>query len=150
MGAYAERLFWAHVDIRGEDECWPWKDYVEESGYGRVSYNGKVELAHRVAFVLSGGQFTDGPLVLHSCDNPPCCNPKHLHSGTHAKNNEECVLRGRHGGGRVGGKLGRTCKLSERQRAVLAAHAGCAPMSALAALFGVSESHAYLIVRRTK
>lgn len=35
-------------------------------------------------------------LVIHSCDNPPCCNPKHLRVGTHADNAEDRSRRGRH------------------------------------------------------
>jgi len=33
--------------------------------------------------------------ALHSCDNPICCNPKHLHEGNHVQNMAEKKARGR-------------------------------------------------------
>lgn len=50
--------------------------------------------AHRVAFFLEHGRWPM-PFCLHSCDNPPCCNPRHLHEGTQKQNVAECRARGR-------------------------------------------------------
>jgi HNH endonuclease len=33
--------------------------------------------------------------VMHSCDNPPCCNPNHLSIGTHHENMIDSMLKGR-------------------------------------------------------
>jgi hypothetical protein len=35
-------------------------------------------------------------LVMHSCDNPPCCNPDHLSLGTHLQNMAECRAKDRY------------------------------------------------------
>ena len=42
--------------------------------------------AHRVAYELVHGDLPDGLNVLHTCDNPPCCNPSHLFRGTQLEN----------------------------------------------------------------
>ena len=48
--ARRERLFWAQVDRRDPDECWPWTGYVQSNGYGSMSSHrkGVERLAHRV------------------------------------------------------------------------------------------------------
>lgn len=91
--------FWSHVDIRGSDECWPWKLATSEAGYGNI--NVQVEkrkrrfAASRIAFLLTHGEVPDDRLVCHSCDNPPCCNPAHLFLGTYGDNNRDTVSKGR-------------------------------------------------------
>jgi hypothetical protein len=51
--------------------------------------------AHRITYSLYKGMVNTGLVVRHSCDNPPCVNPKHLLLGTHADNMLDKVLRGR-------------------------------------------------------
>lgn len=79
--------FWSKVDIRAEDECWPWKEGTWSNGYGRYKQNYQSVRAHRVALVLFKGVPEDGGLLaLHSCHNRLCCNPYHLRWGTHKEN----------------------------------------------------------------
>jgi hypothetical protein len=54
-------------------------------------------MAHRVAWTLVNGKIHDGLLVLHACDNPPCCRPSHLRLGTHRDNVLDAVAKGRWG-----------------------------------------------------
>ena len=44
---------------------------------------------------LSGAPLRSGDVVMHACDNPPCCNPAHLKVGTIADNNADMTSKGR-------------------------------------------------------
>lgn len=88
--------FWNRVDqYAGPDGCWPWLLSRDHGGYGRVAWDGKMHMAHRIVFLLTTGQDPTGKVVMHTCDNPPCCNPRHLRLGTQADNNADKTLKGR-------------------------------------------------------
>lgn len=83
--------FWEKVDRTGE--CWLWTRCCFRQGYGLFRIHNNNYLAHRVAWELVNGEIPTGLDVLHSCDNPPCVNPNHLHIGTHSQNMLESVAR---------------------------------------------------------
>lgn len=88
--------FWSGVDKSGgPNACWPWTRCKNNMGYGRCRTNYREALAHRIAYTLSIGPIPDGLFVLHSCDNPLCCNPAHLSLGTQTDNIRDCVRKGR-------------------------------------------------------
>jgi hypothetical protein len=98
--------FWGQVKKGYSDECWEWQGFRLRGGYGKVAYQGQSLLAHRVAAFLSG--VIDSPvlvkgkgprkhlsILLHSCDNKSCCNPRHLSVGSYIQNSKEAVERNR-------------------------------------------------------
>lgn len=85
--------FWALVDRRGPYECWNWKAGKISGGYGEWRIRNGYEYAHRLAFQLSSGRQAKR-MVLHSCDNPSCCNPSHLREGSCKDNSRDMI--GRH------------------------------------------------------
>jgi hypothetical protein len=85
--------FLAKVDRTGE--CWIWTGGKRRGGYGETRFNGRTQVAGRVALELFIGPVPDGLFVLHSCDNPPCVRPSHLFTGTHADNAADKVAKGR-------------------------------------------------------
>lgn len=101
-----DERFWAKVGISAEDRCWEWSGNRNPKGYGSFSpywppVRGATKIAHRWAWMLANGtEVPDGLLVLHRCDNPPCCNPGHLWLGTAADNSADMVLKGRSHTGR--------------------------------------------------
>lgn len=88
--------FWAKVDKSGgEGACWIWQGTTDKDGYGSTSWFYKSIRSHRLAYRLTVGEIPAGQLVLHACDNPPCCNPQHLTIGTHADNVKDRVAKDR-------------------------------------------------------
>ncbi len=75
--------------------CIEWQGSRSPKGYGRIRHDGETRLAHRVAYALEFGSAPAGLLILHSCDNPPCCNPSHLRAGTPSDNTSDMLERGR-------------------------------------------------------
>lgn len=91
MKTLAER-FWEKVDIRSDDECWPWLASITGRGYGQFNMANGMARAHRLAFFLYNGYWPN--VCRHSCDYKRCCNPKHLLDGTEADNAKDRVARG--------------------------------------------------------
>jgi hypothetical protein len=113
-----EDRFWGNVDIRGEDECWPWKKQCNKKGYGNFYLNShdggrRNARSNRVAYELTYGPLPEGLCACHTCDNPPCCNPKHLFAGTHLDNVIDKMLKGR--ASHLVGEQNARCKLTWAQ-----------------------------------
>jgi hypothetical protein len=127
--------FWRRVEKT--ESCWNWTSGVSTSGYGRayVCYLGERRFlfgaAHRMSYALAHGALPDGLLILHSCDNRRCVNPRHLRAGTSKDNINDAVVRGRWP------KTTRR-KLSDEQVRYIRASRGVVPCKQLAAMFGVT------------
>lgn len=94
MVGYYESSFWAKVKKAGPDDCWEWTaSRYAPNGYGSF-WNGAGVRAHRFAYELAYGPIPTGALVLHSCDNKGCVNPRHLSLGDHKANARQAVERG--------------------------------------------------------
>lgn len=86
--------FWSKVNKNGPiperrpdlGPCWIWTAYTDDNNYGRFNVEHRMEMAHRVAFVLAGGVIPDGYEVDHLCFVRPCQNPGHLEAVTHEEN----------------------------------------------------------------
>jgi hypothetical protein len=75
--------------------CWIWIFKPHSGGYGTISVNYKLWLAHRLSYHVFVEEIPDGLNVLHKCDNKMCVNPEHLFVGTQVQNLEDMIRKGR-------------------------------------------------------
>jgi hypothetical protein len=81
----------------GPDACHPWNPPYQSKGYGAIQWQGKKWLVHRLVWTLANGEIPKDIEIRHSCDNPPCCNLRHLLTGTHTQNMDDMRRRKRSG-----------------------------------------------------
>ena len=148
MNKLLEERFWSKIKIGEPDDCWPWWHGVNQAGYGQFSVHGRAKPAHRIAYEL-----TYGPTelhVLHTCDNPACCNPSHLVAGTPADNAADRDVKGRLGTDRgAKGEEHWKAKLTESDvREIRRLRAEGVSRAALVKQFQVSGGVIYKIITR--
>ncbi len=83
------------------DQCWEYDGYLNKDGYGEYCDSKRPQgtrLVHRMVYSM----YNDGELpsvVMHTCDNPSCYNPRHLVGGTQTDNVQDMLAKGRGKGG---------------------------------------------------
>lgn len=92
-----ERMSEALLEVNGplSTPCWLWQKSTKWGGYGQMWFEGKIWLTHRLSWFLHYGEIPTTSWVLHKCDRPSCCNPKHLFLGTAQDNNIDCYIKDR-------------------------------------------------------
>lgn len=147
-----ERLLNRIDQSGGPDACWPWTGWTNDRGYGHITIDdGNVKRgmgAHKAMYIIAKGPVPDGLFVLHSCDNPPCCNPEHLRVGTQVENMAD---RREHGAGYARGHdapraVPVSDELAETIRALYQPRVKGRGQHALAGQFGLSRTTVQRIV----
>src|SRR5712664_4432062 len=84
-----------HYSISALSGCIIWTGAIDGGGYGRIRLRGRLEMAHRMSFIVHNGDIPEGMLVCHSCDVRPCINPNHLFLGTNQDNLQDASRKGK-------------------------------------------------------
>lgn len=124
--------------------CVLWTAAKNTRGYGVLLHQGKIHLAHRLAWLDANGPVPPGLCVLHHCDTKDCVNVAHLFLGTNLDNTTDMMRKGR--GVQVCGEACGTSTLSESE--VRAIRAADGLMREIGERFGVSARHVGAIKAR--
>ena len=134
--------YWAFVDTSGgPDACWLWTGGCGTRGYGMFWIGSRYIGAHRWGYLTFVGPLALGQIVRHTCDNPPCQNPRHWLPGTHQDNCDDRISRGR--SNTLRGSLAASAKLTESQALDIRARyaAGGITQQTLGEEYGVTGQH---------
>jgi hypothetical protein len=78
--------------------CWICISHTTKNrvgGYTKVRINKELYYLHRVVYRAVNPELSGVDNVMHTCDNPSCCNPEHLKAGTQLDNVTDMILKGR-------------------------------------------------------
>jgi hypothetical protein len=128
--------------------CWEWTG-ARTHGYGRIGYEGRVILTHRLAYDLAYGSVPSDVDVLHHCDNPACVRPDHLFLGTAKDNAQDMMAKGRGGYRTWRGEENGHAKLTRIQVASIRAEYATGKVSQrnLARQYGMAQTTIGAILR---
>lgn len=79
------RWFERHV-TESPDGCWIWHGARTRNGYGQVTFNGRLAMAHRALYEYMVATVPAGLDLDHLCRVRACVNPYHLDPVTRAVN----------------------------------------------------------------
>ena len=144
MRAFIRRM------IRINGRCWEWQGRLDPYGYGSQYFHGRLQPAHRIAFMCFNGPIPKGLFVLHKCDNPRCVRPAHLFAGTQTENMHDAANKGRvhRPIGELSGRAVLTTGDVSQIREMYQWHSRGASAPHLADMFGCSVPNIYSIIKR--
>lgn len=132
------------------DNCVEWPFGIQDTGYGRLRFQGKMINAHRAALIIHCGPPPTPELhAAHQpavCHNRACVNPRHLRWASPAENMADKTIDGTTFFPR--GERQGAAKL--RSRDVLAIRQSDKTQNELAAIYGVSKQQISRIIRRER
>lgn len=128
--------------VNEQTGCWEWKKACTRAGYGLIGSGRTLIYTHRLSYETHVGPIPEGHHVCHKCDNPKCCNPEHLFTGTDADNLGDMRSKGRgHAFEIKVGSEHHSAKLNESQvQKIRALRETGATHAKIAAAFSVSKS----------
>lgn len=124
------------------NDCVIWPFKLNHDGYGRFTYKGRMEFAHRVAFLVVHGRWPNK--ARHTCDVRSCINVRHLIEGTQRDNIRDMIERGRSAKGTMMPQAKLTDDIVRQMRREYIPYVVSTPM--LARKYGIDVKNCYNIV----
>jgi len=90
-------------------ECIEFTNKPDVNGYAKLSQRSSAfkmygeRWLHRITYTRHYGEIPKGVVVMHTCDNPICCNIEHLKLGTQIDNLKDMYNKGRNAKGELSG-----------------------------------------------
>lgn len=144
-----EHTFYSSLIKNKKTGCLEWSKSIDKQGYGLSYINGKIERAHRVAWILNKGPIVKGLCICHKCDNRLCANINHLFLGSHKDNYDDMVIKGRRKTNTPKGEKNYRSKLKEEDIYDIFKkyHEGM-KFSDIAKIYKCHRSNIYLIIKK--
>ena len=120
---WLQEKLWDRVKKGAEDECWEYRGSFSWDGHSRIEVAGLRFLVHRVAYESTKEGIPPDMVVMHSCDNGMCCNPKHLKLGT-ARDNIDDMIQKKRGSVKLDKEQVEAIKLDNRRQWMIAKEYG--------------------------
>lgn len=127
------------------DECVLWPFSRDSDGYPRMGVAGWPRLAHQGVCALAHGPRPEASQCRHSCNTPPCVNPRHLSWSTAKENQSDRVANGTHTRREKNGRAVLSGAAARRIRRDYAASR--MNQRELAERYGVSQAHISRIIK---
>jgi hypothetical protein len=89
-----------------KNDCLCCRRALGDSEYSKIKLSGKVLRLHRLIYCLVNKlplNAINKKVLLHSCDNPACCNPEHLTPGSQWENMQDRQQKNRTARGEYAG-----------------------------------------------
>jgi hypothetical protein len=142
-----ERL-WSQIEVADSaDPCWIWKGKTGKNGYGLIGGLGGNTAVYRLTWSMFNPdqESGNGMNIRHLCNNPLCCNPRHLKLGTVKENAHDRIANGT----QTRGSQSPGARLTEEQvYDILCAHAEGEPSTLISEKYGVYYGTIDLILQR--
>lgn len=77
---------WLKSKMKPSGDCLLYSGYVNNTGYCKIKFQGRMQYAHRVSYIIFNGDIPENMQIDHLCRSRSCINPEHLEIVTAQEN----------------------------------------------------------------
>lgn len=121
----------------------------DKFGYTRIKISSDSRMfLHRYVYTRLIGNIPENKVVMHSCDNPSCCNIRHLKLGTQSENIKDAFIKDRKKP--IKGENNILSKVTNKQVEEIRNLSGKLSQSKIARIYNISQQHVCRIINKQK